>query len=335
MNDNAFEHDLRAALASRTYHEVPASLYTAIRVLATMPGPGRRLRLPGLNFGRFTSAVATLVGATLVVALGGVLVMGYAGLSSQGVGSGGEHNFNWHTQFASLETDSLSIEAAGRIFRPPADASLQSDPGDSSYRTLEMEWSEQGLEQRLYIYFAADDTEWWVTGIRTRDGLSPAEWVYYQAPQVRVARGGSYVGDLDLSGSGQNGDARLRISNMRLTAFAPGTGVTYANGCHPVGPISHPGDQPVPVPGNPDVQGVVLRIGMPASEADVQLTKAGICREFRYDYPASNQGQTWCAAPPGDVTEWAFGSDGQLILFVEAGPAETLPPDAPRVVGCS
>jgi hypothetical protein len=340
MNDLALERELRSTLHSLVPNDVPVSLFDAV---AALPA-GRRswlqaglaaLPWPGRAGNRLATATMSLVAVALVAVLGTVVVVGY-GLRLPGTpGAGdGPRAFDWHTQVAALEADSVAIDAGGRTFSVPANADVASDPGDSTYRTLELTWTDQGVEQRLFIYFAADSTNWWVSEMRTYNGAQQAQWIYYSASQVKAARGRSYLGDLDLAGTGGNGNGRLRIENMRLTAFAPGTGVTYADGCHPVGPISQSGDQPVVAHGNPDVQGVALRVGMPASEADAQLTDAAICHEFRYDYPASNYGQTWCTAPPGDINWWVFGSEGQLILFIEAAPSETLAPEAPQLVGC-
>ena len=330
MNDTTFENDLRAALAARTDYEVPAALYASVKSLsaATESARGFRLRL-----GRFPSMAAALVGVTLVVTLLGVVVMGYAGSSFPGAGAGGQRNFEWQTQVASLAADSVTISTNGHVFRPPKDAQLHSDPGTPTYRTLEMEWHEQGVEQRLYIYFAADDTNWWVNEMRTRDGADPAEWLYFpHTTQIGAPLGESFIGDINLSAD--NANAQLRMTNARLTAFTPGTGINYAPGCEMVGPAPDPNGGPVSDHFNPDVPHVALQAGMSAKDADARLNAAGTCHEFRFEYPASNHGQIWCSAPPGNVREWVYGDMGQLILFVEAGPAETLSPDAPLMVGC-
>ena len=340
MNDTDFEHDLRATLVARATYDVPASLYATARRLPEEAGRGmpsrirRLLTWRGGTLRTVVSAATAVVGVVLIAVIGGLLVVSYAGRPML-PGAGGERAFAWQTSVASLEANSVAIEANGSVFRPPVDASIHSDPGDSTYRTLEMEWTEQGLEQRLYIYFAADDTDWWVSEIRTRDGRNPAEWVYYQAPQIRAPRGESYVGDLDLDGRGDNGDARLRITDLRLTAFTPGTGIQYQPGCQPAGPTQPPGDGPVLSMVNPDLSQLGIEAGMTAVSADAKLSSAGLCHDFRYDYPASNYGQIWCSPPPGKVANWAFGSTGQLILFVEAGPTVTLAPDAPLMVGCN
>ena len=52
---------------------------------------------------------------------------------------------------------------------------MHSDPGDGTRRNLEVEWTEDRLEQRLYIDFGADEIERWITELRTRNGRSDRE----------------------------------------------------------------------------------------------------------------------------------------------------------------
>ncbi len=337
MNDLAFERELRSTLHALAPADVPASLSNS---LATLPDGHRRrlaaLLWPGTIGHRLAAATMSLLAVTVVVVLASVVAFGYGlHLPTAPDAGSGSRQFDWHTQVASLQADAVTIDAGGRTFHVPAGAQVHSDPGDSAYQTLELDWTEQGIEQRLYMYFAADNADWWVSQIRTYDGNNPPGWVYYQAPELKAGRGQSYDGNVDLNGSGDHGSGRLRMTNVRLSAFASGTGVAYQPGCIAAGPIASGADQLVAQTGNPPIAGVDLHAAMSAAEADAGLNRAGICHEFRYDYPASNSGQTWCTAPPGNITWWVFGSHGELILFVEAGPAETLAPNAPYFVGCS
>lgn len=211
-NAVAFENDLRAVLADRARRPVPPSLYAATRTAPTVVERARR--------SLFSLAVG-VGGVAMVLAIGAVLVLVYAGVPAGP--AAGPRAFDWDTGLVSLEANSVTIVAGGATFHPPTDASLHSDPGSATYRTLEMEWSEQGAGMRLYFYFAADNNDWWVTEIRTYDGQSPSDWIYYQAPQVRAPLGQSYVGDLDLTGSGGAVPGELKVKDMRLEAFAPGT----------------------------------------------------------------------------------------------------------------
>jgi hypothetical protein len=54
---------------------------------------------------------------------------------------------------------------------------VHSDPGDRRYRTLEVTWRERGVEMRMNIYFAADDTHWWATEVRVYDGSADGDWI--------------------------------------------------------------------------------------------------------------------------------------------------------------
>lgn len=339
MNDLAFERELRSALYELVPDAVPASLSDTVAALPQRRRPGLTdavgaLLRRGLNGRRIAAASMSVLAVAMVAVIGTVVVLGYGLLEAGSLGAGAARAYDWQTQVVNLEANSITIIAGGRKFHVPADAQVHSDPGDSTYRTLELDWSEQEIEQRLYIYFAADNANWWITEIRTYDGALAAEWLYYDVAQVETPRGQSYVGSLDLSGTGTGGSGELRIDDMRLTAFAPGTGVVFQPGCHPADPGATPGDQPAPQQMDPDLSRYGIQAGIAASDADSRLTAAGICHEFRYDYTASNYAQVWCVAPPGIVNSWAYGSSDQVIMFVEASPGETLPPSAPLLVGC-
>jgi hypothetical protein len=200
-----------------------------------------------------------------------------------------------------------------------------------------MDWTDAGTEQRLYFYFAADTSRWWVTEIRTRDGAEPAEWVYYTPSDVGAPIGASWEGDLDLAGRGDRRPGRLTGERVRLTAFAPGSGVQFPSGCRMIGPDQGKGDDPQPVPGNPDVSPFGITVGMDAGEAGHRLSAAGICHSFRLSFwfgGGTGYSQIWCLPPAGTVEQWSHGSRGELILIVNAAADQTLPPHPPQLVGC-
>jgi len=100
--------------------------------------------------------------------------------------------------------------------------SLHSDPGTRKYRTLEVDWLEQDVYQRLSIYFAADKHDWWVSGMRTYDGRENADWIYFDGDLPgKTPRGETWTGDLELTGVGGAVPGSLTIRDLRLTAFAP------------------------------------------------------------------------------------------------------------------
>ena len=114
------------------------------------------------------------VGALLLVALGGGAFGGGTGPSTPPGNA-----ITWHTDVVDLQAADFGIVAGGKTFtaRVPKVA-VSSDPGDATYRTLEVTWQEHGVEQRLYLYFGGDATSWWVDKIRIYNGAQQGEWLY-------------------------------------------------------------------------------------------------------------------------------------------------------------
>ena len=94
---------------------------------------------------------------------------------------------HWHTDVVDLQASDFAIVANGATFNaqvPKVD--VRSDPGDATYRTFEVTWSEHGVEQRLSMYFDGDDTSWWVKEIRTYNGKANGDWLFAQGPFFRT-----------------------------------------------------------------------------------------------------------------------------------------------------
>jgi hypothetical protein len=134
--------------------------------------------------------------------------------------------YNWQTDVVSLQAETFAITAGGKSFHGVEPIDLKSDPGTTTYETLELVWREHGVEMRLNIYFAADASDWWATEIRTYNGESPGDWISYQGRFFETTLGGTYTGDLDLGAR----DARLLIGGLRLQAFR-GPDVAPATAC--------------------------------------------------------------------------------------------------------
>jgi hypothetical protein len=184
---------------------------------------------------------------------------------------------------------------------------IGSDPGDPSYRTLEVEWREQGVPMRLYLYLAADDTHWWVTEMRTSDGSSGGGSITYRGDRFRTPLGGTFSGSYAGTGVGDRGDGTLRIDGLRLTAFAAGTGPGPLTGCRPW----------ALVPGGP-VMDLDSLVGMPPDQAAARLRQRGVCHEFRWSYstgPSTGYAERWCVPPPSGVVTEAGTLDGGVVLL--------------------
>lgn len=106
---------------------------------------------------------------------------------------------SWGSGLVQLNANSMRLVAGDTVFTgwgPMLD--IGSDPGDATYRTLEVRWVEQGVEQRVNLYLAADETHWWVDLIRTYDGSAEGDWIGYRGPLFRTPVGEPFYGDVHL-----------------------------------------------------------------------------------------------------------------------------------------
>jgi hypothetical protein len=223
-----------------------------------------------------------------------------------------------------LAADSITIHAGERTFKITQDLggpeiAIASDPGDAHYRTLELTWFDQGTEMRLNLYFAADDDSWWVSEIRSYDGLPDGDWISYGGPFFETPLGFGWAGDFDHVGVGRRAPGRLEIRGMRLTGFELETIPADVQNCRPASEAGL------------DVAQVAR---MTPAQAHAFLRARGICHSFRYD--AAGYSERWCMVPPGRITDIETGTDGILIIFVEdAVPTLHTPrPQPPTGWGC-
>ena len=239
----------------------------------------------------------------------------------------------WQTPSANLEADAIEMRWGDCFFSGVGPASVDSDPGDPTYRTLEVDWQEQGANARLDIYFAADETDWWVTEMRT-----PAREFSGLGDMFKTPRGESFEGDVQL-GAGASQGGEVIFHGLRLTAFAPGTGPAPLTGCAAAATTrkdvrQNPLDKGQPLHGS----GITK---MTTEQAEALLRDRGLCFTFRYDYPIegserfSSGSQRWCTAPPGGVIEsLTYLPDGEVVLFVEDDQPRPHVPQPPEGMNC-
>lgn len=129
----------------------------------------------------------------------------------------------WRTEQVLLKADDFYITANGqRYYAKSGPVFVSSDPGSSTYTTLETEWQENGREMRLYLYFNADGTYWWSPEIRTRNGFRPPEWIIYTGGLFfKNFLGNAYAAPdwnlyFDMNNPNLN---NLHFSNLRIQAF--------------------------------------------------------------------------------------------------------------------
>ena len=110
-----------------------------------------------------------------------------------------KNSISWETGQVSLKADDFYIIADGEYFYANVeDVDLHSDPGSDDYFTLEVEWQENGVEMRLYIYFYANQSNWWSEEIRTYDGQEDGDWIYYTGVFFETSVGSAFTGNVDL-----------------------------------------------------------------------------------------------------------------------------------------
>jgi hypothetical protein len=114
---------------------------------------------------------------------------------------------SWSSGLVQLNANSMRLVAGDMVFTGWADMTVSgagrfidvgSDPGDAAYRSLEVEWMEQGVEQRVNLYLEADETHWWVDEIRTSDGSAEGGWIGYAGPLFKTPVGEPFYGDVHL-----------------------------------------------------------------------------------------------------------------------------------------
>jgi hypothetical protein len=340
---SAFERDLRAVLLDEAAGPLPPSVRTlsaAVVDAATAAQHRRRGLRSWLNAAGSVGMVAAVT-LIVVAAYGGFLagrqvdrgVGGPGSPASPSPGASATPAVVLDSGVVRLTADSITIHVGDRTFPVPAvsgmsAAQVHSDPGSAVYRTLEVEWTDQGAPLRLYLYFAADDDSWWVSEIRTYDGSPNGAWIFYQGPFFEAPLGLGWTGDFDgVADSSERGvPGRLEIRGMRLDGFLPATIPADSVNCRPL----------------QDVDGIDLAKleQMTPVQADAVLRARNVCHSFRYMYPYDQDdgySERWCVAPPGVISRVQTSGDGALvIIFVnDVVPAMHTPrPQPPQGWGC-
>ena len=149
--------------------------------------------------------------------------------------------FKVETQQVSLAARALLIDAAGTTFTAAPPLEVHGDPGTADeYTTLELTWSEHGVEMRLNVYFKSDGREWWSDEIRTYDGAEQGEWITYEGDFFRSRLGTPFVGDLDVSAEDHGVTGRLRLPGLRLEAFRRPSACDKAGAPYALQPATNP-----------------------------------------------------------------------------------------------
>jgi len=107
----------------------------------------------------------------------------------------------WQTSTVSLKAAEFWIVADGKCYTSAsAVVSVHSDPGWSSYTTLELIWTEKSREMRYFIYFQSDGKTWSSNEMRTYNGQQPySDWLFYDGNNFQSPIGQAFSGNVDLT----------------------------------------------------------------------------------------------------------------------------------------
>ncbi|HET7725952.1 MAG TPA: hypothetical protein VFK54_01380 [Candidatus Limnocylindrales bacterium] len=218
----------------------------------------------------------------------------------------------WETERVALGADRVVIDAGGRTFVGAGTAAPGGDPGSAARWTLELMWLEHGMEQRLFLYFGADDAHWWIDEIRLYDAAAgrEADWASLPpGPYARTPFGRPWSGTLDVVGEGRTGPVRVRIEGAVLVTV-------------PKAPLAgrrvEAGRDPFRAGGELECSGILQ---MTPREAERAIRSLGYAVSWRWNYatgPGTGYSEVRDEAPAtGFISGTAPGVDGELIVFVE------------------
>jgi hypothetical protein len=129
-------------------------------------------------------------------------------------------SIDWVSAYAELISPSFVIETPNGSFNATSgDINVHSDPGNPSYTTLEATWNEQGVEMRMFIYFAAQNGKWRVTEFRTYDGRARGDWIFYDGTAFGEQSLGQAFTANNLVISSRDNRGRVRFGSVKLQGF--------------------------------------------------------------------------------------------------------------------
>ncbi len=220
----------------------------------------------------------------------------------------------WKSEAVLLAADDVTVQANGATLRPGGGPTkVHGDPGSLKYATLEITWAEDGLEQRINLYLAADRSSWWMTEARAYDNVGPnPDWAMLDGWVGRRPLGQPFIGDLDLSGDGRKGPVHVHVAGAVL-AMSPQP--SYIDPPIGGGPLA---TDPFAPGGSLHCSGILQ---LKPIDAERELIARGIRLSWRFEWSTganTGYGELRLYAPPtGYISSTALGGDGELIVFVE------------------
>lgn len=92
---------------------------------------------------------------------------------------------NWTTDSVSLIADNFYIDVGEKRFymKPDPNTGVTmgpiGSPNANMFTSLEVSWREYGIDMKVYLYFNKDNNHWWLSELKTYNGLTPGDWISY------------------------------------------------------------------------------------------------------------------------------------------------------------
>ena len=227
---------------------------------------------------------------------------------------------SWRTDVVALAAREAWVEQDGLRFVGAAGRADRLRPGRPPRWTLEATWPERGRDQRLTLYFAADERTWWIDSVRTYDSAAKRAAMPRSRGRCSRRRSGRRSTATSTSDArGRRPDA-VHLGGLRIAVSPASTVNEPALGARNI----------LVENGNPAVNGDPFGLGGPLRCSGIlQLTpQAAEARLLTLGYALSWRWQTATGANTGFsepratapdrgwITDTAVGMNGELIVFV-------------------
>jgi hypothetical protein len=136
-----------------------------------------------------------------------------------------QHPVIWKTDYAKFAASDFSIRIGDKYFYGAEPVRVHSDPG-TNQTTLELEWKENDVQMRMFMYFRMrDHGEWELYDLRTYNGKSTGDWIFYNPTDVLGNEISSIPGQHNFAAerrfkSKSNVDAEIYCKECGFSAFS-------------------------------------------------------------------------------------------------------------------
>ena len=92
---------------------------------------------------------------------------------------------NWSSQKVSLTADNFYLDVGEKrfFFKPDPNTGILIGPSlgveSENFTSLGVSWREHGIDMKVSFYFNNDNEKWWLSEMKTFNGLMPGEWISY------------------------------------------------------------------------------------------------------------------------------------------------------------